>query len=140
MSVKLKRSVTISARAFSALDLTDQFPGTAKMNLDLEEFFRNRAARGGSPHAIDGPHAMKLSQQSRNLFVTALLGGGAVAYVFFVFLPMQTKTVVLRDELNLQRAFVEQSLTLAGSISSVERELEAAREFAAALRSVPVAS
>jgi Tfp pilus assembly protein PilO len=77
---------------------------------------------------------MKLSQQSRNLFVTALLGGGAVAYVFFVFLPMQTKTVVLRDELNLQRAFVEQSLTLAGSISSVERELEAAREFAAAWR------
>jgi Tfp pilus assembly protein PilO len=77
---------------------------------------------------------MKISQQSRNLLVTVLLGGGAIGYVFLVFLPMQTKTVVLRDELKSQRDFVEQSLTLASSMTNVENELHTARAFAAAWR------
>lgn len=77
---------------------------------------------------------MSISQQSRNLVVTLLLGGGAVAYVFFVFMPMQTKTVVLQDELSSQRKFVEQSVTLAANMAAIEKELNAAREFAAAWR------
>jgi Tfp pilus assembly protein PilO len=77
---------------------------------------------------------MNLSFERRNLLVTLLLGGGAVAYVFFVFLPMQSKTAVLSDELATQRQFVDQSLTLVNSMAAVEDELAAARDFAAAWR------
>ena len=77
---------------------------------------------------------MKMSLQNRNLLITLLLGGGAVAYVFFMFLPMQAETVQLREDLRTQREFVEQSLTLVGAMSSVEQELQAARDFAGAWR------
>lgn len=77
---------------------------------------------------------MKISQQNRNLLITLLLGGGAVAYVFLLFLPMQKQTVQLRDELRMQRQFVEQSITLTGTMASIERDLQAARDFAGAWR------
>jgi Tfp pilus assembly protein PilO len=84
---------------------------------------------------------MKMSLQSRNMLVTALLGGGAVAYVFLLFLPMQKQTVQLREDLRMQRQFVEQSITLAGTMASVEQDLQAARDFAGAWReSAPRAS
>lgn len=77
---------------------------------------------------------MKMSQQTRNVAITALIGGGAVAYVFLMLLPMQKQTVQLRDELKMQRQFVEQSLTLTGAMASIERDLQAARDFAGAWR------
>jgi len=77
---------------------------------------------------------MKLSPQNRNVLITLLLGGGAVAYVFLLFLPMQKQTVQLREDLHMQRQFVEQALTLTGTMATVERDLQAARDFAGAWR------
>jgi Tfp pilus assembly protein PilO len=77
---------------------------------------------------------MRISLESRNLLTTLLLGGGAVAYVFLMFLPMQAKNALLRDELRAQQQFIDGSFALTNSITSIDKELHAARDFAAAWR------
>jgi Tfp pilus assembly protein PilO len=77
---------------------------------------------------------MKVSLESRNVLITMLLGGSAVAYVFLMFLPLQAKNAVLRDELRAQQQFIDGSFALANSITAIDKDLHAARDFAAAWR------
>lgn len=73
---------------------------------------------------------MKLpGRNSRSLLITALLAGGSVAYVFFVFLPGQKAIGQLRRELDTKQQFIIDADRLAHAVQLAQRDLDSAEQF-----------
>jgi Tfp pilus assembly protein PilO len=60
--------------------------------------------------------------------ITALLAAGAVAYVVFVFLPLQQMIETLRGQVQERRQQIMQAQSLAGTVAQARIRLTSARE------------
>jgi len=64
-----------------------------------------------------------------SLFVTAAAGALALAYVFFVFLPGQTRIADLRKTLQQKQQYVAQSTKLIAVLNDLQSELDECHSF-----------
>src|SRR3954467_7256100 len=60
--------------------------------------------------------------------VTGLLAAGAVAYVVFIFLPLQNSINKLRQQIQERRQQIMQAESLVGTVAQTRMRLVAARE------------
>jgi Tfp pilus assembly protein PilO len=60
----------------------------------------------------------------KSWIVTLLLAGGALAYVFLVFLPGQRSISTLREELTTKQGFIIETDSIAASIVEAEEKLK----------------
>jgi Tfp pilus assembly protein PilO len=73
---------------------------------------------------------MSFSLKNNTLGVTLLLGGGAMAYAFAVFLPTQRSTALLQAEIDANQDYIHQAESTTGAFAAVEQQLRDARGFA----------
>lgn len=59
--------------------------------------------------------------------LTLLVSGSAIAYVFFVFLPIQKSIAGLRSELDSKRKFILEAQQLGAKVIELEERMESAR-------------
>ena len=73
--------------------------------------------------------------------ITLLLGGGALAYVMFVFLPGQKKIDQMREEIKLRQSEIVAGELLVQEVASLQTELQDAHTFHASFKThAPTAS
>lgn len=68
------------------------------------------------------------SRQPHRTLVTALLGAGAIGYLFLIFLPNQRSIVQLRRERNQKQQLILQSTGLSTPLAAAEQRLNATRQ------------
>lgn len=83
-----------------------------------------------APKTLPGKPAA--GRQPHRTLVTALLGAGAIAYLFLLFLPGQQSIVRLRRERNEKQQLIMQSTILSSPLAAAEQRLTATRECAVA--------
>jgi Tfp pilus assembly protein PilO len=72
--------------------------------------------------------------QPKTWLITGLLAAGAIAYVVFVFLPLQRAIGGLRGQVQERRQQIMQAQSLAGTVAQSRLRLASAREVAAQWR------
>jgi len=75
------------------------------------------------------------SDGPKSWLITGLMGAAAVAYVVFVFLPLQRSIDNVRRQINQRREEIVQSQTLTSSLAQSKLQLAAARDVSRAWRS-----
>jgi len=72
------------------------------------------------------------TKRSRSWITTVAISGGALAFAFFVFLPIQRSIAKLRAELHEQRDFVRGAATVDATIAELEQRKKEATKIVAA--------
>jgi len=65
---------------------------------------------------------------SKSLFLTLLISGGALAYAFLIFVPIQRSIASLRSELDSKRQFILDAGSLEPRITELTAELQQAEK------------
>lgn len=77
---------------------------------------------------------MKKAQNPKSLALTLLISGGALAYAFLIFLPIQRSITSLRTELAEKRQFILDAGSLGPRLAQLAVELEEAQAIVGAWR------
>src|SRR5262245_35161715 len=77
----------------------------------------------------------KKTGQPKTWLITGLLAGAAVAYVIFVFLPLQRSIDVLQGQVQERRQQIMQAQSLAGTVAQARVRLVSAKEVSQHWRS-----